>query len=76
MKWIGFKFDSLIMSTSGCSINDYVTVVCVIGGFIISEILPHCPGVKANGITHFLTILLEDLSEVQANKKVKNEGTK
>lgn len=55
-----------------CSINDYVTVVIVLGGFIISEILPHCPGVEANGILHFLTLLLKSLAEV--NKKVEDEG--
>ena len=67
------------MSTSGCSINDYVTVVCVIGGFIISEILPHCPGVEANGIIHFVTLLVKRLADSDCNNnrvKVNNENTK
>jgi hypothetical protein len=54
---------SLIMSTSGCSINDYSTLACIVAGFIVSEILPHCPGVEANGILHFLTLLLKRLAE-------------
>ena len=43
-----------------CTANDYLTVAIALGGFIISEILPHCPGVEANVILHFLTLLLKN----------------
>ena len=55
-----------------CTANDYLTVAIAIGGFIISEILPHCPGVEANGILHFFTLLLKKLSE--ASQIVAEEG--
>jgi len=59
---------SLIMASSGCTINDYITVICCVGGFIISEILPHCPGIEANGILHAFTLFIKYLSESQCNK--------
>ena len=46
-----------------CTANDYLTVAIALGGFIVSEILPHCPGVEANGILHFFTLLLKKISE-------------
>jgi len=65
------------MSSTGCSVNDYITVICCVGGFIISEILPHCSGIEANGILHFLTLLIKALAESDCNKppKVNNEST-
>ena len=55
----------------GCTAYDIIAIVVSIAGLIISEILPHCPGVKANGILHFATIFLEDLAE--ANSKIRDE---
>ena len=65
------------MSTSGCSINDYATLACVVAGFIVSEILPHCPGIEANGILHFVTLVLKRLakSDCTSRPKVENEIT-
>ena len=59
------------MSAPSCSINDYITVICCVGGFIISEILPHCPGVEANGILHFFTLLIKKLSEINCTNQVR-----
>ena len=57
-----------------CTVNDYVTIIIVLGGFIISEILPHCPGVEANGIVHFLALLLKQLAE--SNIKIGDDQPK
>ena len=54
-----------------CTAYDIIAIVVSLGGLIISEILPHCPGVKANGILHFATIFLQQLGE--ANSQIRDE---
>jgi len=60
------------MSGTGCSANDYIAIICCVGGFIISEILPHCPGIEANGILHLFTLFIKKLSESECNKSKSN----
>jgi len=56
------------MSGTGCVAYDYIAIICSIGGLIISEILPHCPGIEANVIVHLFTLAVKKWAESDCNK--------
>ena len=69
--------NSLNMETCGCTLSDYTTVFVVLGGFFISEVLPHIPGVEANGIVHFLFLLVRRIVFSDCvDKRVTHETSK